>query len=237
MRRFFVKKENIFDDYIVVCDKDFFHLANVLRLKFGDEIVCFCGDGYDYVCKIIEMKKNFAKCELLKKVLSDKTPSAKVTLFQGVTKGEKLELIIQKVTELGISEVFFFKSEFTSRKMLECKIDKLKINSIEASKQCGRSDTMQINGILSFQNLVEKLKNFDCVIFAYEKQSSVDFPNIYGKVAIVIGSEGGFSENEAEKLSSLNNVYCISMGKRILRSETASIVLSGIVMEKMGEWK
>lgn len=237
MRRFFVKKENITNDFVFVCNKDYLHLSNVLRLGCGDEIVCFCGDGFDYICKIIEMNKKFAKCELLNKILSEKTPKAKVTLFQGITKGDKLDLIVQKMTELGVSEVFFFKSDFTSRKMGECKTDKLKINSIEASKQCGRSDTMQIFGILTFKNLLEKLKAFDRVIFAYERQEGVAFPDLQGKVAIVIGSEGGFSQDEYKSLLSLNNVTCVSLGKRILRSETASIALASVVMEKMGEWR
>lgn len=237
MRRFFVKKENISDGFVIVCDKDYLHLSNVLRLGCGDEIICFCGDGYDYFCKIVEMNKRFAKCELLNKILSEKTPKANVTLFQGITKGDKLDLIVQKMTELGISEVIFFKSDFTSRKMGECKTDKLKINSIEASKQCGRSDTMRISGILTFQKLLEQLKSFDTVIFAYEKQNGEVFPKLQGRVAIVIGSEGGFSKDEYEKLLALKNVACVSLGKRILRSETASIALASVVMEKMGEWK
>lgn len=234
MRRFYVSKENI-NDKIVIDGNDFNHLKNVLRLVEGEEIVCFCGDGYDYFCKIVKIGKKFAECVCSKKELSDKTPKSFVTLFQGVTKSEKLELIVQKMTELGISQIKFFKSNFTSRK--ELKLEKLKVTSIEASKQCGRSDEVLMEGLLSFENVIENLKDFDQVIYAYEKfDESRCFeldPN--KKTAIIIGSEGGFSEDEFEKLSLLKNVVSVSLGKRILRSETAAIALTSVVMFKLGE--
>lgn len=237
MRRFYVRKENIFDDYLIIDEQDHFHLSSVLRLNEGETIECFCGDGIDYVCEINKINKKNTRCNIISKKTSQKTPKINITLFQGVTKGDKLDLIVQKATELGISKIVFFKSEYTSRKMGDCKIEKLKTINIEACKQCGRSDNIKIEGLLTFKQVIDSLKNYEKVLFAYEKQDRVKWDIKSNNVALIVGSEGGFSEEEVKMLKKIENVQTISMGNRILRSETAAIALTAVVMYELGEWQ
>ena len=131
-----------------------------------------------------------------------------------------------------------FESEFTIVKTKETKLDKLNKISIEACKQCERSKSLNIENIGNFKNLLEKLKNFDIVVFAYERsikslKEIFRTKDIKKNVAIIIGPEGGFSENEKEILIKQNNVKEVSISKNILRAETASIMLSSILMYEL----
>ncbi len=203
---------------------------NVLRCKLGEEIVVLGQDGFDYLCKVSNISKKQAVAEIVSKEPNTKNPKIEISVFQGLVKGEKLDLIVQKLTELGISNLYTFESEFVIAKTNNNKIDRLNKISQEACKQCGRSTPINILETLKFNEMLEKLKQFDVVLFANEKNRIRNFDEIKNKnkIAIVVGSEGGFSDKEIQSLNSIGAIN-FGLGERILRAETASIAMSAIV--------
>ncbi|MBQ0017187.1 MAG: 16S rRNA (uracil(1498)-N(3))-methyltransferase [Clostridiales bacterium] len=244
-RKFYIKSEKSFEfeNNIIVEGDEFNHIANVLRYKIGDKITIIDGSGTDYECEIIEINKK----NLLLKILSMKDCESEtksfVSVFQALVKGDKFELIIQKLTELGVKKLVPFSSEFCQVKPNTTRLDRLEKISIEALKQCGRAKQLEIDKVKSFKEMIEELSSYDKVVFAYENASENLSPKIFEdilkmkdkKVAIVVGSEGGFSKDEAKELENLKNIKTVSLGNRILRAETASITLTSIVMYLLGE--
>lgn len=233
MRRFFFKPQNLIDNEITLDDEEFFHLKNVLRLNEGEKIVCFCGDGYDYFCYLKQVLKNSALCAVEQIKKSDKTANVNVTLFQGSLKLDKLELVIQKMAEIGLAAVIPFESAFSVAKIKAEKTNRLAKIALEASKQCGRADILKVSDVVSFNQMIKMLNDYDVVIFANERESQNQLKslqlNSFKKIAFIVGSEGGFSEKEATLLIE-KGAKSITLGKRILRAETAPIVLGGIIM-------
>lgn len=229
--RFFV---NTIDNIVKIDGEEFFHLSKVLRLKVGDEVECICEDDYLYSGVITNISKNLATVKIINKIINVKNPKVNVTVFQALPKGDKLDLIVQKLAEIGVTTLQPFVSKYCVVKTCN-KIDRLNKISKSASKQCGRSRSLVVNECLTFNQLLNKLDNYDTVIFANEtenKQNTFEI-NSKDKIAIIIGSEGGFAEEEIEVLK--NKATSITFGHRILRAETASIVISTIVLYKAGE--
>lgn len=236
MKRFFAQR-NEDESKLNVEDEELLHLKNVMRLKENDKIICFLDDGYDYLCEIEQLQTQKAICKILSK--QKNTLRHKVTLFLASLKGDKNELVIQKMAELGLYKVCFFESEFSVSKKSEQKIERYNKIAMQASKQCGRADILKIEKAPSFLSVLEKLNDFEKVVFANEREKTFSISALKNfdcqSVAIVVGSEGGFSNSEAEKICSNENTISVSLGKRILRAETATIVCSSIVMFLLGE--
>lgn len=232
MRKFYVDKE-VTNDKIIL-ENDYNHIVNVLRKKIGDKIIIFNNMGVDYECEIEKINKKNIELRVINQKENIKDNKTKITLFQALIKSDKLELIIQKLTELNIDNMFLFESEHTVVKSRETRLDKFNKISIEACKQCERSKSIGLNFIGNFNNLINELKKYDCVFFAYEKSEKplkdVLKNSKCNNIAIVVGAEGGFSSAEQEKLIKLDNVKEVSLSKNILRAETASIFLSSIMM-------
>ena len=246
-RKFFIKTEKSFEvgQTIIVSGEEFNHIANVLRNKVGDKLSVIDGSGTDFECGITQINKKDLSLKIVDAKDNNSETSSNVTVYQALVKGDKFELIIQKLTELGIKTFVPFESEFCQVKKSTTRLDRLEKISIEALKQCGRSKKVEIKNILTFNEMLNSLIKFDKVIFAYENSNtSLIKDDLLDKnkkplknVAIIIGSEGGFSESENEKILSKLNVKQISLGNRILRAETASISLTSVVMFLLNEWE
>lgn len=239
MKTFIFDKNDINNNTFIIKDSEFNHLKNVMRLKKGDEIKGVCFDEFNYYAKICEINKNNACCEVIKKGINTSNPKIKVSVFQALIKKEHLNLCIQKLTELGVSEFYPYESEFCTVKKTESKHIKLQEVSNQSVKQCGRSIPMNVGETISFNEMLKLLAGFDLIVFAnetekIEKLSQINFENVKN-VAIIIGCEGGFAPKEIYKLISIENLKSVSLGKRILRAETASICLSSIILNKLGE--
>jgi len=245
-RKFYIKQDKSFEfeQTIEIDGEEYNHIVNVLRYREGDEICVIDGSGTDYVCKItkIEKKKLFLKIVEMKDNNSE--TNSNITVFQALVKGDKFELIIQKLTELGVKSFVPFESEFCQVKKNTTRLDRLDKISIEALKQSGRSKKVEICDVIGFDEMIDKLKSFDKVIFAYEnsktnltKEDLKSNSKPLKDVAIIVGSEGGFSQKENEKIISQKNVKQISLGNRILRAETACISLTSVVMFLLDEWE
>lgn len=225
MKKVFGKKQ---DNLIIIDGEEREHLA-VLRCTQNEEILCFCGDKYQYHCTIIEQTKKQVVAKINSSSVCKGNPTKNITVFQGLPKGDKLDLITQKLCELGVSKIVPFESSFTIAKPNQNKIQRLNKVSKEACKQCGRSLPLIVEDTVSFKQMLEMLKQFQVVLFANEKdrlaQNSIENAE---NIAIIIGSEGGFSQKEIEDIIS-SGAICVGLGERILRTETASIALSAIV--------
>lgn len=235
MKKLFVDK--ISQDNVLEGD-DHAHVSVVLRARVGDELVLCDGDGYDYTFQIvrIESKRTFLK--LISKEETTTEPKAKVDLFVALLKADKLEWVCQKCTELGINAIQPFISEFVQVKKESVKVERLNKICKEAAQQCGRGKVPVLREPIKWTEMTSKLGDYDNVLFLYEKDgASLKDIKLKGEsVAIIIGSEGGFSDKEASELSSMG-VTTINLGKRILRAETACVTATTLVMYEMGELK
>ena len=244
MKRFYISKSNIVNNTIVLQGEEHNHLYKVLRLKTNDEVECFYNGSAVYRCKIVEVNKQNSKLEIMSNYNCLQNPKTDLTLFQAMPKLDKLENVCQKLTELGIKRVVPFISSFCIAKESLNKIERINKIIVSACKQCGRTELLQLDNTKSFDQMLKDLVNFDVVVFACEfgdqtanLLNSLTGMNIKGKnVAYIIGSEGGFSQEEAEKITQLKNVVKINLGKRILRTETASIVVGSILQLVLGEF-
>lgn len=232
-RRFFLS--NVSEEFVVE-GEEFRHAVNVLRIKEGEKIIVCDNSGWDYLCEVSKISKKSFTVKMLEKSEGESEAKTSVTLIAGYLKGDKTEIIVQKAVELGVREIVVFSSEFSSAYMNENKLSRLNKVSVEAAKQCGRSIAPQVFYADNFEKALSYGKEAQNKFFACEfaTENKANLKNISGSCAIVVGSEGGFSKEESELTTKLG-YQTVFLGKRILRAETASIVLCGIVMHSLCE--
>lgn len=235
IRRFFVEPSDVFEDALRIKGSEFLHLKNVLRLKKGYTVVVSDGSGMDFYAVIEDICKDEAVCRITERRINDTETSVPVTLYVGLPKGGKIDFIVQKAVELGLSAVVPFVSRNSTEK--EVNLERLQRIAIEASKQCGRAKIMEVSDIVTFEEVLETARQ-SCKIMFCEFENKVnfgDFP-VKGSTAIITGSEGGFSEAEyaAAKKAGFQGA---SLGRRILRAETAAVTAAALVLYELGEMK
>ncbi|KXZ40086.1 16S rRNA (uracil1498-N3)-methyltransferase [Alkalithermobacter thermoalcaliphilus JW-YL-7 = DSM 7308] len=245
MDRFFVDASNIDIDkgICIIEGEDVKHISKVLRYGVKDKIEVCDKNNNEYICEIIDITKTDVTLKILQKVSINREPNVKLTVYQGLPKGQKLDIIIQKLTEIGVSEIVLVTTKRSVAKIDEKKEDK-KLDrwqriAYEAAKQSKRGIIPKIKGPLTLKQSLEDMKNNDINIVAYENESENKLKNIIkninvSSIGIFIGPEGGFDEEEIEKLKS-ENVKCVGLGPRILRTETASIVLASILLYELSD--
>ena len=238
-KRFFIDQNLIENNTITLTEDEHVHLSKVLRLRVGEVVECFYDNGPILKCEIELITKNYSTLKVLSQEEVCSNPKVNITLFQGLPKLDKLELISQKLTEIGVGRIIPFSSTFCIAKENLNKIDRIKKIIISACKQCGRTSLTKVENPVKFDDMLKMFDNFDVVIFANETQknytldqalSEVDVNNEVN-VAYIVGSEGGFSPAEIERICANKKVKSISLGNRILRTETASIVCAGLAMQ------
>jgi 16S rRNA (uracil1498-N3)-methyltransferase len=208
-----------------------------LRLSVGANVECFDGGDKILVCEITSITKQTTTLKVLSSYTCEANPTQKVTLLQALPKGEKLELIIQKASEIGITEIKTFSSQFTIAKPNDNKLSRFEKIAISAAKQCGRSAVIKLSPNMTFKQMLSSLDEYDLVIFANETENNTGLQKLIKKdlnIALIVGSEGGFSKDEIDAIIA-KGAKSISLGKRILRAETAAIALSAVVMYELGE--
>ena len=234
-KRYYTENEIIVGSPFVLDGEEFLHLSQVMRTRVGDNVILFNGDGYDYIGKVTEILKKSAVIFVAEKQENNMITTSNVTLFQALVKGDKLSTIVQKNTELGTREIILFESEFSDVKVGAKNLDKQKRVVVSACKQCGSSTLTIVEKELKFKEMLESLKNYDKVIFAYECEQSNSISNVIkqisvnDKIAVIVGAEGGFSIAEAEEIVKAGAIS-VRLGKRILRAETAGIVLPAMII-------
>lgn len=238
---FFVNKDKIKDNFIFIENSDVNHIKNVLRKNIGD-ILDIVSDRIRYKAEIIEISSNQIKCKILEKN-EDIDKKINLTIFQGLAKADKIGYIIQKCTELGVYEIVPTEMKRCVVKLDEKdkskKIERWKKIAEVAAKQSLRNDILKIEDILSFKSMILNLKNYDLVILAYEKEQDIKLKDVLRNmskdirnIAVIIGPEGGIDEEEATLLVN-NGANQITLGKRILRTETAPVAISAMIMYEL----
>ena len=225
MKRFFGEKQN---DQIIIKDDEYFHLKKVLRMGEGDEIIACINDEKDYYCKIAKCEKTFCLCQIQEEKINEAKPNKNIVLFQMMPKKEYFDNIIPKAIELGVSEIQFFSSKWTMVKSF--KEERVETIVKTACKQCERSKLINVDKVVTFEKMIERLKDFDTVIFAYENETQKFNPSVLQNakdIAIVIGNEAGFTDDEANEIKKY--AHSISLGKRILRCDTAVVATLALV--------
>lgn len=237
IRRFYVDKGDIRDGFVTVKGDEYIHMTKILRHKVGYKIIVNNNlDGFDYYAVISDIGKESARAEIVDTVINDTVSNVDVTLLQALPKGDKSDFIAQKATELGVKKIVFFLSEFTAEKKIN--IDRIKRITLEACKQCGRAFVPEVEFVNTIAELL--IERYDKVIFMNEHERKMSFSDLSfsndkeKKVALIVGSEGGFSNREVNEICDKCAVS-VSLGKRILRAETASVASMSIVMYKLGE--
>lgn len=235
-KRFFYEDMLAVGSCINMVGEEFHHLSNVMRAKTGDKVCLFNGNGNFYLGKITEITKKYANIDVLEEKVSESEPKIKLTVFQALAKGDKLSLVMQKITELGATKLALFESKFCDVKANTGKQEKLSLVSAQAAKQCGRASLVETEGVLKIKQIAEKIKEYDDFFVAYENSdghtlvdSVLSLKNAKN-IAVMIGAEGGFAEDEIELLKA-NGADVVSLGKRILRTETAAIACTALIMQ------
>ena len=242
MPRFFVPSENFSDNKVKICGDDARHIARALRMAVGDSLTVCDMQGRAHECVLTKIRDE--ECELNIIETSEKNTESplSISLYMGYPKGDKLELIVQKAVELGVLKVVPFESSRCVKRPNADKAEKqtARLSKIanEASKQCGRSRLTEICAPIPFSSALELAKKENTtLLFCYEGDGTVSLKSAISKVkpgdsvALFVGTEGGFSEDEVEMARSLG-LTIVNLGPRILRCETAPIyALSAISYE------
>ena len=236
LKRFFVDK---FEETPELSGEDFEHAKNVLRLGAGDEVILLDNSGKEYTAVIAQVEKKRMLLNVVREEVGEREASADVCLLFGYLKNaDKNEFIVQKAVELGVKKIGVFSSEYSSAYMNANKLERLNKVSKEAAKQCLRSVAPEVVYFDALGKALEWAKGYENKLFACEfaTESKCDVGNLCGSTAMVIGSEGGFSRKEEELASELGYAS-VTLGKRILRAETAAVALTSVVMFHLGELK
>lgn len=237
MYNFFVSSKDINDRNAIISGSDYNHIKNVLRMKAGTKILINDKEkNKSFLSEITGFEKNSVLCKIIEEVDSKEMP-IKVTLFQGLPKSDKMEYIIQKSVELGVYEIIPVEMKNCVAKLNneENKIKRWNTISETAAKQSKRNIIPKVWHKISFEELQNKVKEYDLVIVAYENEKHTNLREILEEnngvknIAIVIGPEGGIDEREISILES-NGCKLASLGKRILRTETASIAMLSMII-------
>ena len=248
MPKFFVTEEQVNDEKIKIIGQDVKHIKNVLRKKVGNELmICKTSTKKDYLSEIISIEENCIECKIKEQIENKVESNIKVSILQGLPKADKMELIIQKSVELGVYEITPIEMKRCVVKLNEKdkikKIDRWQKISEVAAKQCGRNIIPNINQIINLKNVCNLFDKYDIVLVAYENENKNTLKNKLEKIkqkynnreikiGVIIGPEGGIDSEEIKMLQE-NGAITITLGKRILRTETVALNVLSIIMYEL----
>lgn len=246
MYRFFVEPAQVGEKEIIITGSDVNHIKNVLRMKPEETILISSGESLEYTCYIRELKEEEIIAHIMYVQESGYELPSRLYLFQGLPKSDKMELIIQKAVELGVHEIIPVASKRAVVKLDARKEEKKRTRwqaiSESAAKQSKRMYVPEVKKVMSFSQAVEYAGQLDVVLVPYELAKGMgEAREIIGKikkgqsVGIFIGPEGGFEETEVEMAVEKANAKAITLGKRILRTETAGLTVLSILMFTLEE--
>ena len=243
MPRFFVDPDAVSSEEITVTESDYNHIRNVLRMRVGDTLTVCDGQGTDYVCEVAEFDASRCRLRILSREDSAVELSLAITLYQGLPKKDKMELIVQKAVELGAVRIVPVLCKRTvvkieDKKREERKTERLNAISESAAKQSGRGIVPEVSEPMTFKEAVKDagehcktlLLPYENALGMKETKEALAAAVSSGSVAVFIGPEGGF-EREEVAFAQEAGARIISLGRRILRTETAGLtVLSALML-------
>lgn len=246
MYRFFVEPSQVGEKEIVITGSDVNHIKNVLRMKPEEEILISSGENLEYTCYIREFTEDEVIAHIMYVQEAGYELASKLYLFQGLPKNDKMELIIQKAVELGVHEIIPVASKRAvvklDKKKEEKKLTRWQAISESAAKQSKRMYVPEVTGVMSFKEAVSYARKLDVVLIPYELAKGMTetkeiIKNIKKgqSVGIFIGPEGGFEETEVELVCEEAGAKAVTLGRRILRTETAGLTALSILMFSLEE--
>lgn len=246
MHKFFVSEDRIFGNNAIIEGEDVKHIYKVLRLKEGEKVNINNCNGKEYLARIQSINKVKVEVEILEELEMNNESPIDIYLYQGFPKGSKMDLIAQKCTELGVKEISPVITSRVLSSMGEIRRDNKKTErwsriAFEACKQSKRSLIPIVNDIIDFSESINQLQEMDLIVVPYENadnygvKAMIKNLNIdVKKVAVVIGPEGGFEEEEIAQLKEIG-AHIITLGPRILRTETAGFTCISLLMYELGD--
>jgi len=248
MHKFFTPPENISQDEGKIIGDDVKHIYKVLRLVPGDSVVLNNCKGIEYLGEIASISKTEVSIKILEKLDINNESGIEVYLFQGLPKAQKMDLIVQKGTELGITEFIPIITQRVDVKLKGefKKLDRLNRIALEAAKQSKRSLIPIVSPPIEFEEVLVKLKTMDIFLVPYENAENLGIKGVVSeikkngtinkvkKIGIMVGPEGGFEEEEINKLKD-KGAYIVTLGSRILRTETAGFVATSLIQYELGD--
>jgi len=238
MPKFFTGKDCISNDNIIIKGEDVSHISRVLRMSVGDEITVCDGCGTDYEAEITSIGKSAVEAKIISRSICEAEPKVKVTLFQALPKQGKMEYIIQKNTELGVFKIVPVYTKRCVAKPSD-KTERWNKIALEAAKQCGRGIIPVVQDTIGFDEALKLMSNFHHKIMLYESEKNTTLRSVISgaeidEIAVLVGPEGGFDEQEVQKAADLG-IITVTLGRRILRTETAGAAVVPIIMYEQGD--
>ncbi|ADO76802.1 16S rRNA (uracil(1498)-N(3))-methyltransferase [Halanaerobium praevalens] len=247
MHRFFIDQSTEIGKKVFISGNDYNHLKNSLRLDLGDRVILSDGNGFDLEAEIITYQTESAELKILTKEKSKVEPKIKVWLAQGLPKKSKMDLIVEKATEIGFSGLIPLESKRTIVKYNQKKKAKKRSRwqrvAEAAAKQSGRAVIPKIKNFCNSNNIKSFKEKFDYVLVLWEDEKKTTIKSFFkeneiaaeAKILLIIGPEGGFSEAEVNRFEQKLEAEIITLGPRILRTETAGIVALTAILSEKGE--
>lgn len=240
MHHFFVTPDQVDEKNIYIEGSDVNHMRNVLRMKTGGQVEVSDGNNLKYLCEIVDYETDKAVLKILERRKADTELSSKLYLFQGLPKSDKMELIVQKAVELGAYEIVPVATKRCvvklDAKKAEKKVERWNSIAESAAKQAGRSMIPEVSEVMSYQAALRMVKELDVVLIPYELAEGMEETKAVIKamksgqsVGIFIGPEGGFEQEEVEE-AVMQGAKPVTLGRRILRTETAGMAMLSILM-------
>jgi 16S rRNA (uracil1498-N3)-methyltransferase len=249
--RFFVPSKQIFEDTVCIRGTDVWHIHKVLRLSQGDQVIAFDGVGHEYRVALSKIKPREILGTIVEHWERHAESPLRLTLVQGLPKANKMDLIVQKASEIGVNTIIPLQTErsdvgakqknLTGEKASQ-KLDRWSRIGIEAAKQSGRTAIPRIDTLLSIEEFLAQSVSADLRLLLWEEEQEKKLKTLLQTVSspvqsaiVVIGPEGGFTQEEAAQFRSYG-YQSVSLGKRILRTETAGLVVLGILQYEYGDY-
>lgn len=243
MNRYFVNPNQVEDDVIRIIRKDdIHHIKTVMRMRAGDAIEISDGVTWEYDGVLAAQDGEGLKVEIVGRRLFAREPKVRITLFQGIPKQGKMDFIIQKAVEMGVSEVvpvFMARTVVADKGNFSKKLTRYEMIAEEAAAQSGRGIVPFVRHPMSFDKTIETLHDFDLVLFLYENEDQTTIKKVLRSleqvpknVALIVGPEGGFAPEEAQSLRAMGT-QCVTMGRTILRTETAGLAALAMCMYEL----
>lgn len=240
MHHFFVTPDQVQENQIYIVGSDVNHMKNVLRMKVGEKFQVSDGNDKKYVCKIEQMNEEEVQAGILEEMQADTELPSKIYLFQGLPKNDKMELIVQKAVELGVWEVIPVSTKravvkLDAKKALK-KVERWNAISESGAKQSGRTIIPKVTSVMTYREALSYAEQLDVVMIPYELAEGMEETKQFidaiqpgQSVGVFIGPEGGFEREEVE-FAIQKGARPITLGKRILRTETAGLAVLAVLM-------
>ena len=240
MANFYITRDSIEGNTALITGEEAQHISRVLRMKKGDMVTLCDGEGTFYEAQLSDFSDKTVTALILSSCKAPTESEVQLTIFQGVPKNPKLETIVQKATEIGVVRIVPMDTVRAVAKLDKAaKVERLRKIAREAAKQSKRGIIPYVEDSVSFKEAVKMAAQADLAIIPYEEESETSLKKaLQGKtpktVSVMIGPEGGFDKEEI-KLAKDAGIISVTLGKRILRTETAPLAVSAAILYEFGE--